>query len=225
MAVSVSFAGQVLHPLPCGALFWPAEDMLLVADLHLEKGSHFAARGWPLPPHDSLETLGRLAQALEATGASRLAALGDSLHDREALGRMSLPARQGLERLLAGVDWLWITGNHDGEAPAALGGRVVPEQEVGGLVLRHESLAADPRPEISGHLHPCARVPLRTGRAVVRRCFLVGAGRLVLPAYGAFAGGLDAADPAFALLGPAREALVVTPAGLVHLPVAEARVA
>ena len=219
MAVSLPFAGTEFRLLPCGALFWPAEDLLLVADLHLEKGSHFAARGFLLPPHDSLETLARLARALRVTGARRVAALGDSLHDRGALDRMSAPVRARLEALVARVDWTWITGNHDGAAAAALGGAAAVSLEVGGLVLRHESLPSDPRPEVSGHLHPRIRLVTRAGRMVLRRCFALGGGRLVLPAYGAFTGGLDVSDPAFAMLGPEREALIVSSAGPVRVPV------
>ncbi|MFN7177710.1 MAG: ligase-associated DNA damage response endonuclease PdeM [Thermaurantiacus sp.] len=219
-AVSVSFAGHALALLPCGAAYWPAEQLLLVADLHLEKGSHFARRGFLLPPHDTVETLARIAAALEATGARRLVALGDSFHDPGGLARMSAPARGRLDALLARVSWTWIAGNHDGVAAAGLGGTSAETLEVAGVLLRHE---ADPReslPEISGHFHPRVALPLRTGRRAVRRCFALGNRRLVLPAYGAFAGGLDIGDPAFALLGPGREALVPTTSGLVRLPVA-----
>lgn len=221
MAVSLSFAGERLDLLPCGAVFWPAEDLLLVADLHLEKGSHFARRGFPLPPHDSLETLGRLAAALERTGARRVAALGDSLHDRDAPLRMCAPVRDLLHRLLGRAEFVWIAGNHDGEAARALGGTAASEVELRGLVLRHACDSTDPRPELSGHLHPRVRIPLRTGRVVARRCFALGANRLVLPAYGAFAGGLDVSDPAFAPLGVARVALVVAGGRLVRVPAGE----
>ncbi len=222
MGVSLSFAGHAMRLFPCGALFWPAENLLLVADLHLEKGSHFARQGWLLPPHDSLETLDRLAAVIETTGAARVAALGDSLHDAGALSRMAARARERLAALVARADWLWITGNHDGDAPAELGGRTAPEQQVAGVVLRHACRPAETRPEISGHLHPRTRIALRTGRSVLRRCFALGGGRLVLPAYGAFCGGLDVSDAAFAALGPAREALVATDSGLVRVPAAAA---
>jgi DNA ligase-associated metallophosphoesterase len=218
--VSVSFAGQALSLLPCGAAFWPAERLLLVADLHLEKGSHFARRGILLPPHDTIETLGRLRAALDGTGATRLVALGDSFHDPGGVQRMAPPARSALEALLARVRWTWIAGNHDGVVAARLGGDSAEVLEVGGIVLRHEADPAETRAEISGHLHPKTVLHLRTGRRAVRRCFARGRARLVLPAYGAYAGGLDVSDPAFGLLGADREALVPTEAGLVRQAVA-----
>lgn len=214
--VSVSFAGHALSLLPCGAVWWPAERMLLVADLHFEKGSHFARRGYLLPPHDTLETLARLEAALARTGAARLVALGDSFHDPAGVGRMAPDARARLDALLARVRWTWIAGNHDGVVAAGLGGDSAEELEVAGVMLRHAAEPSDPRPEISGHLHPKVVLPLRAGRRAVRRCFAMGGERLVLPAYGAYAGGLDLADPAFAYLGAAREALVPTGAGLVR---------
>jgi DNA ligase-associated metallophosphoesterase len=215
-AVSVSFAGHELFLLPCGAAFWPAERLLLVADLHLEKGSHFARRGFLLPPHDTLDTLARLQAALDGTGAAWLVALGDSFHDSAGIGRMALPARARLDALLVRVRWTWIAGNHDGVAAAGLGGESAEALEVAGIVLRHEADPAAQGPEISGHLHPKVALQLRTGRRAVRRCFALGGARLVLPAYGAFAGGLDIRDPAFSLLGPGREALVPTESGLVR---------
>jgi DNA ligase-associated metallophosphoesterase len=222
-SVSVSFqdvelAGQWFRALGCGALYWPAEAMLLVADLHLEKGSHFAARGWMLPPHDSLETLRRLEAAALATGARRVAALGDSFHDVDGPERLEPAARAVLARLVSGLDWLWVTGNHDGGSGAALGGRVVDAFSLCGVALRHEALPGFAGAEISGHFHPKVRVPLRSGRSVARRCLARVADRLVLPAYGAYAGGLFVDDPAFrAALGAVPEALVPTSGGLIRL--------
>jgi DNA ligase-associated metallophosphoesterase len=221
--VSVSFqgfdlAGERFLALGCGALFWPAEAMLLVADLHLEKGSHFAARGWLLPPHDSLETLRRLEAAAAATGARRVAALGDSFHDSDGPGRLEPEARAALARLVSGLDWLWVTGNHDGASGAALGGQAVDELSLRGVALRHEARPGFAGAEISGHFHPKVRVPLRGGRMVSRRCLARVADRLVLPAYGAYAGGLFVDDPAFrAALGSPPEALVPTSGGLIRL--------
>jgi hypothetical protein len=217
--VSLSFAGHRFCPLPCGALFWPAQSLLLVADLHLEKGSHFAARGWLLPPHDSLDTLQRLAAAVRRTGARRVAALGDSFHDVDGAARLLPDAAAMLSRLLAGVEWLWITGNHDGASGAELGGQVHAELEVECVMLRHEAEPAMPGPEISGHFHPKVSLALRSGTRVSRRCLALAPGRLVLPAYGAYAGGLSIDDPAFAAaLGARPEAVVALAEGLIRLP-------
>jgi DNA ligase-associated metallophosphoesterase len=195
MDVSLSFAGETLRPLPCGALYWPAQAALLVADLHFEKASAFARRGWMLPPHDSAETLRVLIDALEATGARRVICLGDSFHDDGGPYRLPNGPRAALRALTISLDWLWITGNHDDRAGAVLGGRMMPEARIGGITLRHEADPDDPAPELSGHFHPKLAVTVR-GRRIVRRCFAHSPTKLVLPAYGAFTGGLDIADPA-----------------------------
>ncbi len=220
--VSLSFSGQRFVPLPCGAVFWPVQSLLLVADLHLEKGSHFARRGWLLPPHDSLETLERVAAAVQRTGATRVAALGDSFHDESGAGRLLPAALDLLRTMLARVDWLWVTGNHDGDSGARLGGRAVAEAEIGGLALRHEAWAPSPTPEISGHYHPKVVLPLRTGRRVSRRCLALTERRMVLPAYGAYAGGLSVDDPALhAALGARPDAVVGLAGGLIRLTARE----
>ena len=195
MDVALSFAGERLHPLPCGALFWPARDTLLVADLHFEKASAFARKGWLLPPYDSAETLRRLIDTLENTGARRVVCLGDSFHDAGGPDRLPAGARDGLRSLIASLDWLWITGNHDDRAGASLGGRVMAEACIAGLILRHEADPDDATPEISGHFHPKVAIHHR-GRRIARRCFAVSATKIILPAYGAFTGGLDVGDPA-----------------------------
>jgi len=216
--VSLSVANARLVPRACGPLYWPAERLLLVADLHLEKGSSFAGSGWFLPPYDSVETLERLTRAVEETGAERLIALGDSFHDAAGPARMPPMARERLDRLMHRVDWLWLTGNHDGHSGLALGGGVAVETQVAGIMLRHEADRRDARPEISGHFHPKVSVPLRTGRRVQRRCFALAGTRLVLPAYGAYAGGLDIGADAFvAALGAAPTALVPVAGGIVRL--------
>ena len=220
MSVALSFAGHGFVPQPCGALFWPARNALLLADLHLEKASFYGVHGQFLPPYDSLDTLACLIDAVEATGATRVIALGDSFHDHRGAARLPVAARETLRRLTADLDWLWITGNHDDASAAVLGGRVAVAARVDGIALRHEALPGDPDPEISGHFHPKLRLTLR-GRRVVRRCFAVTPTKLVLPAYGALAGGLDVTDPAFArAVGAPLAALVATRERLLRFPVA-----
>lgn len=219
MSVSFSFAGESLQPLACGALWWPGESTLFVADLHFEKASHFAARGWLLPPHATAETLANLIGAVETTGAQRLVCLGDSFHDEAGPDRLSDETRRALTTMTRSLDWWWITGNHDEDAAATLGGRVMVEGRIGPLVLRHEADPADNTPELSGHFHPKLVIRHR-GRHIARRCFAHGPTKLILPAYGAFTGGLDIADPALqaALAGPAT-ALVVEGERLLRFPV------
>lgn len=220
MPVSLSFAGVEFVPQPCGALFWPARDALLVADLHLEKASFYGVHGQFLPPYDSIDTLACLIEAIAATGATRLWCLGDSFHDVGGVERLPNGARTVLMRLTRELDWVWITGNHDDDAARVLGGRTLAECTVDGIVLRHEAVPDDPTPEISGHFHPKLRMTVR-GRRIVRRCFAVTPTKLVLPAYGALTGGLDVGDPAFVrAVGGPMSAVVATPGRLLRFPVA-----
>lgn len=215
---ALQLGGSRFRALPCGALFWEEEATLLIADLHLEKGSAYAAKGWLLPPHDSQDTLKRLLSAVERTGARRIAALGDSFHDRHGVHRLPEPARALLAQLLGMSDWLWITGNHDGDSGAGMGGTAMAECRIRDIWLRHEALPGGNGAEISGHFHPKVRVPLRGGRQVARRCLARAGERLVLPAYGAYAGGLFVDDPAFVqALGRRPDALVPLEQGFVHV--------
>jgi uncharacterized protein len=191
--------GVIVEALAEGALWWADERLLIVADLHLEKGSSFARRGQLLPPYDTRETLARLAELIDRFAPATVIALGDSFHDIDGPGRMATGDRSALARLQAGRTWIWIAGNHDPAAPRVLTGDYADELAIGRLVFRHEP---DNRPaagEIAGHLHPAARVWAR-GRSVRRRCFVGDGERLIIPAFGAYAGGFNILDEAFAQL-------------------------
>lgn len=179
-----------------GALYWPGERTLIIADLHLEKGSAFAARGVMLPPYDTRETLERLAAAIDTYEPARVIALGDSLHDAGAASRIDAADREILAILQEDRQWLWVTGNHDPEIPAHLGGQVVAQATIGGLALRHQPGCGPIGHEIAGHLHPAARLSVY-GHTIRRPCFVGNGRRLVLPAFGAFTGGLNVLDAAF----------------------------
>lgn len=186
---------------PSGAFFLVEERMLIVADMHLEKGSAFARRGQMLPPYDTAETLARLAAVVRRLAPRAIVALGDSLHDRWAGERLDGAARDALRQLQAGRSFLWVAGNHDPE-PQGLGGDHSEALDLGGLVLRHEPAEAPEGGEICGHLHPVACV-VRRGRGVRRRCFVTDGSRMILPAFGAFTGGLPVSAPAIlSLFGP-----------------------
>jgi DNA ligase-associated metallophosphoesterase len=187
--------GVALRADPAGALYWPEQGLLAIADLHLEKGSSFAARGQLLPPYDTAATLSRLARVVAHYAPRVVIALGDSFHDGGAPARMSPDDRDNLHALQRGRDWIWITGNHDPEPAAGIGGTFRAALAVGGLAFRHLPTGASG--EVCGHLHPVARVAHR-GRMVSRRCFAADATRLVMPAFGAFTGGLNVRDAAFA---------------------------
>jgi DNA ligase-associated metallophosphoesterase len=191
----VAVAGIALVADPDGALYWPEQSLLAVADLHLEKGSSFAARGVLLPPYDSAATLARLAQLILRYAPRRVVALGDSFHDGGGHARLASNDRETLTGLQRGRDWIWIAGNHDPEPASDIGGTFETTLAVAGLTFRHLPTGAEG--EIAGHLHPVARVSHR-GRAVSRRCFAADAKRMVMPAFGAFTGGLNVRDAAFA---------------------------
>jgi DNA ligase-associated metallophosphoesterase len=180
-----------------GALHWPEQGLLVVADLHLEKGSSFAARGVLLPPYDTAATLARLGHVIARYAPRCVIALGDSFHDGGGPTRIGESDGAALRLLQRGRDWIWIAGNHDPDPAPQLGGSFAEVLAVGPLVFRHQPGPEAELGEISGHLHPVARVTQR-GRCVSRRCFATDRKRLVMPAFGAYAGGLNVRDRAFA---------------------------
>ena len=193
--------GECLTLDPSGAIYWPAEQTAIFADLHFEKGSSLARRGALLPPYDTHETLKRMEQVLAHYPVRRVIALGDSFHDREAAERLDEPLRRRLGICVRQLEWIWITGNHDPSPPRWLGGSVTSEIAVGGLSFRHEPRAAAQAGEVAGHLHPCATV-VRRGRSLRRRCFVSDGARVLLPAFGAYAGGLDVREAPIMALFP-----------------------
>ena len=192
---TVTIAGISFVADLSGALFWGEQKLLIVSDLHLEKGSSFAARGVLLPPYDTVATLSRLSAVIARHDPRMVIALGDSFHDREAHRRLSKGDRDALSALQARREWIWISGNHDPALPSDLGGIVATEVAIGPIHFRHEPTGAFG--EIAGHLHPKARIATR-GRAMERRCFASDGERAVMPAFGAYAGGLSVRDAAFA---------------------------
>ena len=218
--VRFSFSGHELVALPQAALFWPARKALLVADLHFEKASWYARFGQMLPPYDSEATLADLEALVAATDARELWCLGDSFHDSAGSERLSSIARSKLEALTAQLDWTWITGNHDMALNRSHGGAIIKETEIDGLMLRHEADPKDPRPELSGHYHPKLRIRLR-GKGISRRCFVATERKLVLPAFGALTGGLDAGHAEIIrAVGPGAQALVPVNDRLLRFPLA-----
>jgi len=219
--VPFSFASHDLIALPQGALYWPARRALLVADLHFEKASWFAKLGQMLPPYDSIATLSALTALQAATGAREIWCLGDSFHDSAGSARLPARALEMLRALTAATRFLWITGNHDSLLADALGGTVIAEAEVDGLVLRHEADPRETRPELSGHFHPKLRVRVR-GRLVSRRCFIETGCKLILPAFGSLTGGLDAGHPEIlrAVGGGSARAMVALEDRLLRFPLA-----
>ncbi len=221
------FAGAVLMPAPgaeitvagvslvadlAGALYWPEEGALIVSDLHLEKGSAFAVRGVLMPPYDTAATLDALHAVIARYAVRMVIALGDNFHDGGGPARLAATGRAQLLALQRGRDWVWIAGNHDPDPGEGIGGVFARALALGALSFRHEPTeggraransgesfrerSAEASGEISGHLHPAARIHQR-GRTQTRKCFATDGERLVMPAFGAFTGGLNIRNAAF----------------------------
>lgn len=215
------FAGQQFRLLPERALFWPSRRALLVADLHLEKASWFAATGQMLPPFDSRATLTRLAAIADSCDARELWALGDNFHDAVGPERLDAESRGLIDAIARGRRLVWIAGNHD--AAATMPGDRIEEAAVDGLILRHEARPDEPMPELSGHFHPKVRIATAM-RTMSRPCAVIGSNRIILPAFGALTGGLDVRSPAIMALFPqGGEALVATRHRLLRVPLADDR--
>lgn len=194
---AVNVNGATLHLDHHGAVWWPDERTLIVADMHLEKGSAFAARGQLLPPYDSAATLAKLVRVVARHRPQRLIALGDSFHDTGAGQRMDEAALSALSVLSAGLQMVWITGNHDPEIPSGLPGERLTALVLGPLTFRHEPQPGVQPGEMAGHLHPAAKVVSERGK-VRRKAFVSDGHRMILPAFGAYAGGLNCMVPAVA---------------------------
>jgi DNA ligase-associated metallophosphoesterase len=192
----IGLAGAVALCDRRGGLYLPDLQMLVVSDLHLEKGSSAARRGRLLPPYDTAATLDLLEAVIDTYKPRTVLSLGDSFHDGGGAARMPAPYREKLLDLMRGRDWIWVTGNHDPDAPADLPGSIVDEVAIGRLRFRHEPLAGAEPGEVAGHLHPGATIVQR-GRAVRRRCFATDGERLIMPAFGAFTGSLNVLDRAY----------------------------
>jgi DNA ligase-associated metallophosphoesterase len=209
--VALALNGTVAVLRGSGALWLTRSRTLVVSDLHLEKGSSYAARGQLLPPYDTKDTLDRLEAELEALQPRTLVMLGDSFHDARAVARIEPLQAQRVLRLAAGRELVWIVGNHDVQdersALGGLPGEIAETWSVGALLLRHEPAANYAPGEVAGHLHPCAKL-VRAGRGVRKRCFLTDGRRLIMPAFGAYTGGLNVLDAAYEGLfeGPASAA-------------------
>ncbi len=200
-AAPLHFAGERLLLDPAGALFWPAQRLLAVADLHLEKGSAAARHGSLLPPWDTRATLDRLAALLRRYRPANVLALGDSFHDAAGSGRLQAHDQERLAAMARFAPFIWVLGNHDPRPPEAVGGRAVDAWPAGPFLFRHAARSGAANGEICGHHHPKASIPTR-GTVVTRPCFVCDGRRLMLPALGAYTGGLDVRDPAIASLFP-----------------------
>ena len=219
--VTLHMRGEVMEPRASGALWLEAARMLVVSDLHLGKAERNARRGggfWP--PYENAETLTRLDAEIAALDPHCVVTLGDSFDDDACVAGLDEDTRGRIEGMVAQRRWIWVTGNHD-PAPAGFGGDSADAVTLGPLTLRH---IAEPgaRGEISGHYHPKASLRIR-GRRIARKCFLASADRIVLPAFGAFTGGLDVFDAAFAPYFDRDACAILTGARAARVPLTRLR--
>ena len=224
MAHNFEFGGQTFEIAGQAALYWRAQDALLVSDLHLEKASAYALYGQMLPPYDSVSTLEEIATLCRRYRPAKIISLGDNFHDDDGEHRLAQDAAALLVDLACNTEWIWITGNHDRAVSGIWGGKAFDAWTVSGITLRHEAQGGDPNPEISGHFHPKFRQVLR-GRMVKRRCFVKTPRKLIMPAFGALTGGLDVQDVAILKAcdlkyGEGVEALVATQSGFARFALA-----
>jgi DNA ligase-associated metallophosphoesterase len=224
MAHNFEFGGQTFEIAGQAALYWRAQDALLVSDLHLEKASAYALYGQMLPPYDSVSTLEEIATLCRTYRPAKIISLGDNFHDDDGEHRLAQDAAALLVDLACNTEWIWITGNHDRAVSGMWGGKAFDALTVSGITLRHEAQGGDPNPEISGHFHPKFRQVLR-GRMVKRRCFVKTPRKLIMPAFGALTGGLDVQDVAILKAcdlkyGEGIEALVATQSGFARFALA-----
>jgi len=197
MTAEILLNGETLTPDISGALFWPARQTLIVADLHFEKGSRFASKGHLLPPYDTRATLTALEQAIRQYKPVRIVSLGDSIDDMKANDRIAEDDVERIRMLTSQQDWVWVAGNHDPAPPDLWGGETVDELTDGPFVFRHQAVSGKAPGELSGHFHPKASISAR-GRRLSARCFIEDGKRMILPSFGAYTGGLDVFDPAIA---------------------------
>ena len=185
------FAGTHLTACASAVLWWPDQGLLCVSDLHLGKSQRVARRGAGLlPPYDTSETLQRLSDEIARLNPRIVVSLGDSFDDDACAAALPPETEAQLRDLMVGRDWIWIAGNHD-PAPKRLGGAQHESLSIGPLTFRHIANSNDPAPEISGHYHPKLRLSAR-GRRISRSCFIYNTHRVILPAFGAYTGGLYA---------------------------------
>ena len=214
--VQICVRGALFTPLAEGALWWPDRSILVVSDLHLEKGSSYAASGQMLPPYDTSATLKSVERLVQTYQPDTVISLGDSFHDGKAERRLSDQDAARIRGQTCKTDWIWVEGNHDPDPPASLGGRAARELVIEDITFRHEPTGESG--EIAGQLHPCARVVSRV-RALRRRCFVTDGERLILPAMGAYTGGLNVLDDTYDACFPDDGIMVFAMAKEVVIPV------
>lgn len=216
------FGSQIFHIMGDAALYWPRHKALLLADLHLEKGSSYAQNGQMLPPYDSLETLKRLEKLSKIAALNMVICLGDNFHDTGGETRIAEYPANLLRQMTAKFNWIWIIGNHDPLLEARYGGTCREEMRLDNIYLRHAADPAFSGFEISGHFHPKIHI-MSNKRSISRRCFLKTDKKIIMPAFGAYTGGMDVHDAAniahpTAIQSGKAQAILALPERLLRFP-------
>ncbi len=210
--MSIDIAGEELLLLPQRAAYWPAQRMLLIADIHFGKAAAFRAQGVPVPRGTTSDNLKRLGALVDAHDARHVLFLGDFLHGRASHAMATLAALRRWRAERPSLGLTLVRGNHDkraGDPPADLGIAIVDEPcELGGFSFCHHPHAHAQGYVIAGHLHPVFRLSA-AGDSFRLPCFVFGARGGVLPSFGAFTGG-------FAISPQADERVFVTTGDAVY---------
>lgn len=193
--LAIQLAGAELWLLAGKAIYYPAERALLIADAHFGKAAAYRRLGQPVPHGTTDDNVQRLDALLAAYDCERLIFLGDFLHAPESHSLGTLAVIADWRERHHGLSITLIRGNHDkraGDPPPYLRIDVVPEPLLlGPFSLQHEP---DPHPThhvLAGHVHPAYRL-FGKGRQRLRLpCFYVLPHISVLPAFGAFTGGMN----------------------------------
>lgn len=198
-SLEVSFAGHTLVLDADLALYWPAQKMLVVSDLHLEKSTFLAQFGSAVAPYDTVDTLDRLVRLIARYRPRTLLLLGDTFHDRFAWERLQDATRAQLLAICASVGHCcFVEGNHDLGVALDPSLCFVDDYIRDGILFSHEP-ALPMMPQVVGHFHPKLRASLR-GHRLSGKCFAVNEHLLIMPAFGSFTGGLDLSDEVFVRL-------------------------
>lgn len=198
--LAIEYAGETLLLLADKAVYWPSQQTLLVADLHIGKAASYRALHQPVPRGTTEATLARLDRLLARYACQRLVVLGDFLHARTARAAGTLAALAAWRDRHSGVEIVLVRGNHDrhaGDPPAELGIAVHEEPWLlGPLALSHEPEPHPTHAVLAGHVHPAYVLRGRARQRLRLPCFVIGAQVAVLPAFGEFTGGWNVAPQA-----------------------------
>ncbi len=194
-ASRILLCGKSLIADPTGAVFWPSESTLIVADLQLSSCSYLEGHDVMLPPYDTASAFEKLEEALDRYDPERVVALGSSFAGFSH-GGLNHHQLDWLQDMMEGRDWYWVSNQEHFGLPGAIGGAVVPQFVLSGVKFRADAVRAPVANEVAGGLHPVAQVS-QYGHVIRGRCFVTNGMRLILPSMGNYSAGTNVLSPAF----------------------------